>query len=195
MRQNRLKKLEVQQRAKQVVRDYSGILPPYRAFYIESILYASGRSIAAFSRFSAAVEVIASDTEIVASAHEALGHAAALSRLFFSSDKIPLAHARASTLRKIFSVGDNSPLADRELRNALEHFDERLDAYLLHEIAGVVLPGPIVDDADLADEELGHVFRLVDPKTETFVLFGSKHKFGNIRREVERIAVQAEAMG
>ncbi len=37
---------------------------------------------------------------------------------------------RAEFLRQIFDVTESSPLYDKKLRNALEHFDERLDMYL-----------------------------------------------------------------
>lgn len=186
---------ERRRRAQQIVSDYEGIYPMYGAFYVQAIRYASGRAQAAFARFAAAAEARASDAEIVASAHEALGHAAALSRFFFPVDKKPLTRARAANLRKSFAVGDNSPLVDRELRNALEHFDERLDDYLLGDIVGYIFPGPMVGDADLADEAIGHIFRLVDPETQTFVLLGRKHDFGAMRCEVDRISALAEAAG
>ncbi|UYO46327.1 hypothetical protein KQX63_10070 [Rhodopseudomonas palustris] len=75
-----------------------------------------------------------------------------------------------------------------------EHFDERLDEYLLGDIAGYILPSPMVEDSDLADEAISHVFRLVDPKTKTFVLLGKKYPFGPMHDEITRIAELSRAM-
>lgn len=179
-------------RAKQIVNDHEGIYLIYVAFYVQAILYAAGRANAAFTRFGSALQADADPAEIVACVHEALGHTAALSRFFFPADKRPLARARAANLRKRFAVGNASPLIDRELRNALEHFDERLDDYLLGDLAGYIFPVPLVDDAELVDEPSGHIFRLVDPVKEIFVLLGEKHDFGAVRLEVQRIAELAE---
>jgi hypothetical protein len=177
-----------------VVTDYDGIQPMFVAFYIEAVFYAAGRAEAAFSRFAQCVESKASLHDTVASAHEALGHASALSRFFFPVERKALPRARAAKLRQLFTVSNGSPLQDRELRNALEHFDERLDEYLLGDIAGYIFPAPMVDDASLADEAIGHIFRLVDPKTDTFVLLGKKHPFGSMKHEVARIAEAAKSL-
>jgi hypothetical protein len=180
-----LDKAELERRAHLTVTECDGIQPPYVAFYIEAIYYAAERAAAAFQRFTESAKAGKSASDIVASVHEALGHAI---------EKKARPRARAARLRQLFAVGNGSALQDRNLRNALEHFDERLDEYLLADIAGYIFPDPMVEDADLADEELGHIFRLVDPQTETFVLLGKKHLFGAMRSEVERIAALAGSM-
>jgi len=38
------------------------------------------------------------------------------------------------------SINESSPLYSRDLRNSLEHFDERLDDYLRNDIVGILLP-------------------------------------------------------
>jgi hypothetical protein len=187
-------KEEAQQRERIVVDEFEGIVPMYVAFYIEAIAYAAGRADAAFDRYVGEVGREGPDAEVVAAAHEALGHTAALSRFFFPADRRPLARARAAKLRSIFAVAEGSPLEDRALRNALEHFDERLDAYLLADIVGYVLPSPMVDSAGLADEPVGHIFRLVDPQADIFVLLGERHAFGAARGEVGRIAEAARRL-
>ena len=53
---------------------------------------------------------------------------ARLSLLFFPQSKDPKAKNRGEVLRKVYLVDPRtSPLADRQLRNAWMHFDERLD--------------------------------------------------------------------
>jgi hypothetical protein len=189
-----LDKAELDRRSHLTVTECDGIQPMYVAFYIEAIYYAAERAEAAFARFVDCATTRKSASEIVSSVHEALGHTAALSRFFFPVEKKALPKARGARLRQLFAVSNNSALQDRDLRNALEHFDERLDEYLLGDIAGYIFPGPMVEDADLADDTLGHIFRLVDPHTKSFVLFGKKYPFSPMRNEVERIAELARTM-
>lgn len=185
---------ERQRRSRIIVSEWEGIDPVHLAFYIEAIFYAAERSRLAFERFSDLVASGSSASDVVASAHEALGHAAALSRFFFPVDRGPRARARGANLRQVFAISNGSALQDRELRNALEHFDERLDDYLLGDIAGYLFPAPMVQDAALADDPQGHIFRLVDPETETFVLLGRQHAFGVMRTEISAIARSAAGM-
>lgn len=183
-----LDQAQLKQRANQIAVDYEGIYPAHGAFYVQAILYASERADAAFTKFGESLGPAAKPAEVVALVHEALGHTAALSRFFFPVRKGALTRARAANLRKTFAIGNASPLIDRELRNALEHFDERLDDYLLGDMFGYIFPGPMLDDAELADDPMGHIFRMVDPAREIFVLLGKKHEFGMVRSEVRRIA-------
>ncbi len=184
-----IEKVELDRRAAQVVADSNGIEPMYIAFYIQAILYASERAVAAFFRFDSSTRQEEGAAEVVAHVQEALGHTAALSRFFFVGQKsADLPKARARNLRAIFKVSETSPLRDRDLRNGLEHFDERLDKFLLGDIFGYIFPGPMLNNAELADDSRGHIFRMVDPAKETFVLLGEKHEFGEVRSEVSRIA-------
>ncbi len=179
-------------REKIVAENCGGIHPPYEAFYLEALVYAAGRAVAAFDRYDAATKDNSDEAAIVANVHEALTHAAAVSRFFWPPrTKGSIPPARAAKLRQAFNVDESSPLHERDLRNTLEHFDERLDEFLLQDVAGCVFPGPMVGSADLADEELGHIFRLVDPTAETFVLLGKKYPFGPLRNAVSRLYREA----
>lgn len=89
---------------------------------------------------------------------------------------------------------DDSPLKDRSLRDALEHFDERLDRYLLSSDAGQYMPAPTIGDSEGLPNGRDHIFKLVDPKTESFVVLDSKFNFGAIRKEVTRILLDARRM-
>ena len=198
-----LDKVETNRRAAILVETVDGIHPPFEAFYILSVIYATSRSLAAFRRYSTSVTRCARDETIVSAVHEALGHAAALSRFFWPSgvggknlSGVPLlTKARATKLRRAFHVTEDSPLKDRQLRNALEHFDERLDAYMLKDTAGLFFPTAIVGDHKLADDPTGHIFKLVDPEVHCFVLFGEKFFFGNLRKEVSLVHRRAQTMG
>ncbi len=82
-----LDKFVLKKRADAIVSEHNGVHPMYIAFYSHAIYYESGRAKAAFERFNHHVTAAQSPAEIVASVHEALGHVAALSRFFFSSNK------------------------------------------------------------------------------------------------------------
>lgn len=185
----------IKMRAARVAAEFGGIWAPYQAFYIESILYTATRSLKAFDRYEDAIAADCSDAEIVDSLQEALTHAAGLSRFFWPpvSRSLPeLAAARAARLKEAFAVADQSTLRGRGLRNALEHFEERLDRYLLGDPSGVILPWPVVGEVPVGPAE--HAFRLVDPVSATFVIFGEMHAFAGVREEVNRIVQLATAM-
>lgn len=168
-----------------------------------SILYSTSRCLQAFERYDIARKLKDTEEAQVSSVHEAMGHAASLSKFFWPSglgDKrfAELKHKRAERLKSAFNVRDDSPLRNRELRDSLEHFDERLDLYFLENDSGYFFPSAIVGDANLADEPTGNIFKLVDPENQVFVVLGKKFAFGEIRAEVTRIAhgtLQKEASG
>ena len=172
-----------------IVKKFGGIFPPFEAFYLQGIIYAAGRCVNSFQQFDDISYTDTDASKVVAIVQEALTHAGALSRYFWPSPKRKnkLALARANKLRYFFDLHDNSPLRYRALRDALEHFDERLDHYLIGATAGSFFPGPLIANADLASEPTGHFFRLVDPEKQVCVICGEKFAFGPIRNEVERV--------
>lgn len=183
---------ELKRRVEIIVDQCEGIAPQFEAFYINSIMHAAQASAGAFERFASAFVRNEDDRTIVAHVQEALTYAAALSRFFWPSDSSALARARGAKLRTAFAV-EESLLQDRRLRKALEHFGERLDVFLLRDPVGVILPEAMVGPSDLADDEVGHVFRLVDPIDLVFVLFGERYAFGPIWDEVRKLVDRANA--
>ena len=155
-----LNKEEIDLRAALVADECAGIHLPYEAFYIHSIIYSASRAGDAFRRFDIARAVNDTEENQVSAVHEALGHAAALSRFFWPSGRSAgtaqavkrLRAARATKLRAAFNLTDDSPLRDRHLRDSLEHFDERLDHYLLTNDAGYFFPSARIGRAELAAE-------------------------------------------
>jgi len=186
---------ELDRRAILITNQHAGIHPPYEAFYIRSIIYSAGRAREAFETFTVARAVGDTNENQVSTIHEALGHSGSLSRFFWPSELggrgtkalKDLKTARAKKLREAFGLTDKSPLKDRRLRDFLEHFDERLDQYLLKDSAGYFFPDANIGDLQLADDPTGHIFKLVDPTYSCFVLLGEKHFFEGIRKEVYRI--------
>jgi hypothetical protein len=70
------------------------------------------------------------NSEVFRALHSFLTHTANISRLLFPSRKKDrYAQQRGKKLRDALSVDDSSPIADRSLRDHLEHYDERLDQW------------------------------------------------------------------
>lgn len=175
--------------------DYNGIVFYNEAFYLESILYSTTVCLKAFEAYETKKNIINDAYVLVPIVQEAVGHAAAVSRFFWptKSKKInisleeKLILKRRSKLKVAFKLEDSSVLFDRKLRNAWEHFDERLDQFLLTLMAGCVLPQAQIGNIGVLDNPVNKVFKLLDIQNECIVLLDEKYYFGKIRDEVNRI--------
>jgi hypothetical protein len=101
-----------------------------------------------------------------------------------------IAKARANKLRIAFQIGDKSPLnseTSRELRNSLEHFDEKLDGFLLTFFAGNAIPDPILGDQLFSEEQTTSFFKMIDPDQEICVILGKKFEYGQFHNEIRRV--------
>ena len=174
-----------------VINDYDGMLPYNEAFYICSIIYAAEAAYVAYARYEGQCKAGRDHSAAASAIHEALGHAAALSRFFWPVRANRLTKARGQRLREAFQVSDESPLQARGLRNALEHYDERLDEFLLGDCVGMILPEPLIGPVDLATDPVGKVFKLLDPDQGIFVILGEAFQFEPIIAEVGRILERA----
>lgn len=175
------------------ISEFHGIQPWFETFYISSMIYAAERALLAFDRLK---NTIASSekpdpNEAFSSLQEALTHTAALSRFFRPTRQGgEIAKARANKLKAAFQIGTESPLnseTSRDLRNSLEHFDEKLDGFLVNFFAGDVVPNPIIGDQFFSDEEATSFFKMIDPRQETCVILGKKFEYGQYRCEVLRV--------
>src|SRR5689334_18838746 len=106
------------------------IWPPYEAFYIQAMLFNSRAALASIDHVSANLEALSAgkaidSDELLNNLQNIVIHGAALSRYFWPVRK---GHeARAQFLKKCLGVAEDSPLKNRDLRNQIEHFDEKLD--------------------------------------------------------------------
>ena len=171
--------------------ELGGIPPAQKVFHHMSIRYSVSRAYEAFQRYDVARET--DDPEnIVSCVHEALGHSASISRFFWPSglgkSKYRELHlARAASLREMYSLDDSSPLKNRELRDTLEHYDERLDRFLLNEKAGTYMPMATVGRYESQNNPPLFVFKMVDPEKQLFIIFNQAYGFSGIRAEVKRM--------
>lgn len=120
----------------------SPISPPYEAFYIQSMLFNTSSAVRSILRLEAAFDKLPArptieDVEqlptklILNELQNMIVHAGALSRYFWP---VRAEHKdRGKLLCNYFSMTEDSPLFNRDLRNAIEHFDERIDKYFRRE--------------------------------------------------------------
>lgn len=102
-------------------------------------------------------------------------------------------------LRFLLSVKENSPIKNRSLRNALEHADEKLEAFSNNE-RNIVIDkyfGPprnliSFDDDSIYDASKEKNLRYYNPETRVFYFYGTKT---NIERLVQEIKKLQEDIG
>lgn len=131
------------------------IWPQHEALYIQSMLFHTRQACISIDFLAKLVSRLSSERKTghasdfdcsIALDHvqNLVFHAAAISRYFWPSRK--RFEARGERLRVAFEVKEESPLRNRDLRDAAEHFDERLDNYLRDGIVGCIIPewfGPL----------------------------------------------------
>jgi hypothetical protein len=94
--------------------------------------------------------------------------------------------ARANTIKAALGVTDASPLKNRDVRNSLEHFDERLDEYLANGAVGYFF-AQYVGPEPAAGGVPSHIFRAYYVNNDTFLLLGVRYHFGPIATELMRV--------
>lgn len=165
------------------------IIPPHAfELYRVAIDGAARSAISAFLAYGDELKEGANEAEVARYLHDALSHSAAISRFFWPPKSAGRIGAyRGARLREIYGIADTSPLLNRELRNELEHFDEKIDAWFMSGPVGPVVASPVIADHSIADEGFGHAFKIVDPDNDMLVIFGRKFEFGSICREVAKL--------
>ncbi|WP_323918401.1 hypothetical protein [Aeromonas caviae] len=176
------------------------IWPPHQAFYIQSMLFNTSSARQACERASKYIEAISSGRiglqdrkdELLDSLQNFINHSGAVARYFYPSyggmkkEKKDIHQKRATFLRRVFGVDEKSPLYDKKLRNAIEHFDERLDLYLESGIVGNIFPSLILDKPEDTDVP-HHIFRAYYLNDDIYQVLGERHYVQPILDEMIRI--------
>lgn len=183
-----------------------GIWPPHEAFYIEGMLFCTAAALRAAEDVHAALERGAqhspSSPEWQESARLILDgvqtlalQAAALSRYLWPAREKEPHLSRAERLRVGLGVLNDSAIRNRALRNALEHFDERLDEFGRSLMAGVILPtyvGPLGPEP----EGPAHLFRAYYTDCGVFEVLGERFQMipilDEMRKMHERLLMAAD---
>lgn len=177
----------------------TSICPPYQVFYIQSMLFNTASARQAVDRAFKYIKAISKKElgpqdrkdELLDCLQNFINHSAAVARYFFPSmiggkGEKAIHKNRAEFLRQIFDVTESSPLHDKKLRNAIEHFDERLDMYLAGGIVGSIFPSLILDE--LEEEDVPHhIFRAYYLNHGIYQILGERHSIQPILDEVIRV--------
>mgnify|MGYP006145554677 CR=1 FL=1 len=178
------------------------IWPPYEAFYIQSMLFNSSSAVRSILRLESIFaklpehptteDVDLLPTKIVLNElQNMVVQAASLSRYFWP---VRAEHKlRGRVLRECFAMTEASPLFNRDLRNAIEHFDERIDKYFSRGAFGYFFPeyvGARPDD----DGVPGHFFRAYFVDTGEFRLLDEDFEMKPLADEVLFVQHHLELM-
>lgn len=169
-----------------LIEESGGIASPYHVFYIHSLFYSAQSCVFSAKR---AIELFESGSNadmVFASLHEGLLHAAACSRYIWPSEK-RLHKIRGERLQKLLGFSDQSALKDRKLRNMLEHYDEKLDNFLLEDLAGNFYPNTIYINPQRQIAVYDHLFKAVSFEEGWMIILGQKIFFASIFEEVFRL--------
>jgi hypothetical protein len=167
--------------------------PPFAiAFYKCVIDEHLDLAVKAFARF----REIADEGEDAARAsvylNSALSNCASIARYFDPPRKHPFTPARSKLLREIYEIDENSALLNRDLRNFVEHLDERIDVWLESNPVGPIIPSTVFAHHSVVDDGFGHVFRVIDYENDIYVGLGNKFEYGGIARETVRLYLHDE---
>ena len=172
-----------------------GIWAPNEAFYIHAMLFNTRSAVVSIEWVSTALEQISRDLSgdalaqldrraMLGELQNIIVQAAALSRYFWPARQ---GHeARAKQLRAAFDVADDNPLKNRDLRKEIEHFDEKLDAYLSDGIAGYTLP-EFVGTLPESDGMTAHIFRAYYLEDGLFEILGKRYEIEPLAHEILRL--------
>lgn len=169
------------------------IWPPYEVFYIHAMLFNSSSALESIELIRDELERssnVASDNSsftrstLLNHLQNVVVQAAALSRYLWPARRGR--EIRAKQLRDALEVTGSSPLIKRDLRNEIEHFDEKLDAYLADGISGYVVP-ELVAPFPKNNDASCHIFRAYYTDVGVFEMLGKRYEFQPFAEEVERI--------
>lgn len=175
--------------------DEGGIWTPFEAFYIESMLWhttSAQRSIDVVRRWLGHVRdadrraLELPRHQLFEQLQNILHQAGCISRYLFPPWQKKMHLGRALHLRQALVVTQSSALADRELRDAIEHFDERLDKYLAQNVFGQFVPEDVRESPPGSDVPM-HVFKGFYTDRLLFVLLGKPYEMAPIVEEMCRI--------
>ena len=168
-----------------------GIWPPYRVFYIESMLSITSSAIASTERLATIFDPNANldglrQEEILDWIQNIFTQAAALSRYFWAAKREKLHKKRSQYLRKVFNISEQSPIKNRDLRNMIEHFDENLDYFVNQPVVGNIVPNYV----GLEPEDNGvpfHTFRAFYTRIGVFEVLGQRFELQPVADEIYEV--------
>lgn len=176
-----------------------GIHPPHRVFYDLSIAFCTKSAMRSIENVHKSLSRLSTSgslqnitreqsSELLDEVQNIVVQAAAVSRYFWPVRK---GHEkRAEALKQQYQVTDSSDLRlSKELRDAIEHFDERLDKYLSSWPAGTFFPEYIGIEGKRDGVPI-HFFRAYFINSGTFEMLSNRYEIQPIADEIVRIHEQ-----
>lgn len=164
---------------------------PHEAFYIESMLTITRTAMAEHSMLKTILEEVTNGKTtkrvlIIDLAQNIVSHAAAISRYFWPSNNEKMHKLRGQRLREAFEIHESNPIKNKDVRNFVEHFDEKLDDYLKENFAGAFYPDFIGSKND-CENQVSHFFRAFFIDEWKFHVLGKESNLVPIINELIRI--------
>lgn len=171
------------------------IWAPHQVFYIQGMLFNAHSAMRSIMRLTDFLEKIPENvTEeyilnlpthaLLNELQNIIVNGAALSRYFWPVRK---GHeSRGENLRSAFQITENSALYSRDLRNDIEHFDERLDKYLSGDIVGYIFP-EFLGFRPIEKGVQGHFFRAYFIECAIFKLLEAEYEMEPLIQEIIRV--------
>lgn len=176
-----------------------GIHPHYRIFYSLSMAFCTKSAVRSIEVLNDVFEHLANaDTpdpekdidvqSVLDELQNVVIQSAAVARYFWPiRDGHQIHVSRAETLRKEFDIKDDNPLrACKPLRDAIEHFDERLDKYLARGLVGHIFPHYFGYDSKRKGVPL-HFFRAYFIDSDVFEMLGEQFEIEPLANELIRL--------
>lgn len=176
-----------------------GIHPPHRIFYSLSMAFCTKSALRSIGVLNDVFEHLAeADTpdpeqdidvqSVLDELQNVVMQGAAVARYFWPIREGQQIHAsRAEALRKEFDIKDNNPLrVCKPLRDAMEHFDERLDKYLAKGIVGNIFPHYFGYDGERNGVPI-HFFRAYFIDSGVFEMLGERFEIEPLANELLRL--------
>ena len=167
---------------------------PHEVFYIESLLSIT-RTILSEKNVVVTVldEIQSGNYEngkiLIDAVQNICIQAAQMSKFFWPISKDKIHKRRGQKLREVYKINESNCLKNKDVRNFIEHFDEKLDLYLNQFIAGTIIPiyvGPRIE------METKQIFRGYFINEAVFKILHLEYKIIPIVEEIERIHLLLE---
>ena len=171
------------------------IHPPFEAFYIESMLWHTNSVLDAVKIVGDWIEHVMNENEealnfpkekLFEQLQLIIQNAASLSKYLWPIQNNGIHKKRGIKIKNALQTDDTSALKNKNLRNGLEHFDEKLDKYLRENQVGQFTHHDVRAEMPVSEIPL-HIFKGFYINTRCFVLLGTEYQTLPIITEVERI--------
>ena len=167
---------------------------PHEVFYIESLLSITRTILSEKNVVVTILDEIQSGKYengkvLIDAVQNICIQSAQMSKFFWPISKDKIHKKRGQRLREVYKINESNCLKNKDVRNFIEHFDEKLDLYLNQFIAGTIIPiyvGPRIE------METKQIFRGYFINEAVFKILHLEYKIIPIVEEIERIHLLLE---